>query len=59
MDEEFVKEIVKQLRILASTTIDASSIIFGVLLPGRVSDRVTAAYEKYFFGGKRRRGSPR
>ena len=49
-DEEFVKEIVQPLRALASVTIDVSGIIFGVLLPGRVSDRITAAYEKHLFG---------
>jgi NTE family protein len=49
-DEEFLKEIVAPLRALASTTIDAPGIIFGLLLPGRVSDRITAAYEKHLFG---------
>lgn len=49
-DEEFNTEIVKPLRALASKTIDAPGIIFGVLLPGRVSDRITRAYEDYLFG---------
>ena len=47
---DFVPEVVKPLRALASETIDADAIILGVALPGRVSDRVAGAYEKYLFG---------
>ena len=31
-------------------TIDAESIILGIVLPGRVSDKVAAAYEEHLFG---------
>jgi NTE family protein len=47
---DFVPEVVTPIRSLASETIDAEAIILGVVLPGRVSDRVTAAYEKHLFG---------
>ena len=38
------------MRKLAGRTIDAKAIILGLALPGRVSDRVAAAYEKHLFG---------
>jgi NTE family protein len=47
---DFVPEVVAPLRRLASETIDAEAIILGLVLPGRVSDRVAAAYEKHLFG---------
>jgi NTE family protein len=47
---DFVKEIVAPLRALASETIDAEAIILGLALPGRISDRVAAAYEHHLFG---------
>jgi NTE family protein len=48
---EFVPEVVAPVRALADETIDAEAIILGAILPGRVSDRVAAAYDKYLFGG--------
>jgi NTE family protein len=50
LQSDFVPEVVRPIRALASETIDAEAIILGVLLPGRVSDRVTAAYEAHLFG---------
>lgn len=47
---DFVPEVVAPIRALASETIDAEAIILGSLLPGRVSDRVAAAYEEHLFG---------
>lgn len=47
---DFVPEVVTPLRTLAGETIDAEAIILGIVLPGRVSDRVAAAYEKHLFG---------
>src|SRR3954470_17483763 len=38
------REFVAPIRELAGETIDADSIVFGLLLPGRISDRVAAAY---------------
>jgi NTE family protein len=49
--QDFVPEVVAPLRRLASETIDAESIVLGLVLPGRASDRVTAAYEEHLFGG--------
>lgn len=47
---DFVPQVVEPVRALASETIDAEAIILGIALPGRVSDRVAAAYEKHLFG---------
>ena len=46
----FVPKVVVPLRGLASETIDGEAIILGLVLPGSVSDRVAAAYEKHLFG---------
>lgn len=48
---DFVPEVVTPIRALASETIDAESVILGVVLPGRVSDRVAAAYDEHLFKG--------
>jgi NTE family protein len=50
LQQDFVTEIVSPVRSLAGETIDAEAIILGLALPGRVSDRVAAAYERYLFG---------
>lgn len=50
LQTDFVTEIVEPLRALAGETIDAEAIIFGLALPGRISDRVAAAYEHHLFG---------
>jgi NTE family protein len=47
---DFVAEVVVPIRSLASITIDAQAIITGLLMPGRVSDRVQAAYAEHLFG---------
>jgi NTE family protein len=49
--QDFVPEIVRPIRDLASTTIDAEAIVLGLVLPGSVSDRVKAAYNKHLFSG--------
>jgi NTE family protein len=46
---DFVPEVVVPLRALASETIDADAIVLGSLLPGRISDRIAAAYDEYLF----------
>jgi hypothetical protein len=38
------------VRKVASKTIDAGAIIKGILLPGSISDRITAAYRQALFG---------
>ena len=46
----FIAEVVAPIRNLAGETLDAEAIILGVALPGRVSDRVMAAYKHHLFG---------
>ena len=48
--QTFIHEIVTPLRALGRTTIDVKATILGLILPGRVSDRVAAAYESHLFG---------
>lgn len=48
--DAFIEHVVKPIRELAGTTIDAPSIIGGVLLPGSVAARVSKAYRKHLFG---------
>jgi NTE family protein len=43
-------EVVDPLRALASTTIDAGSIISGILLPGTISEQIADHYAKTLFG---------
>ena len=47
---DFVPEVVAPIRALAGETIDGEAIVLGSLLPGRVSDRIAAAYEEHLFG---------
>ncbi|WP_316235373.1 MULTISPECIES: patatin-like phospholipase family protein [unclassified Bradyrhizobium] len=46
----FRREVVEPLRALGRTTIDVKAVLLGLLLPGRTSDRVAAAYESHLFG---------
>ena len=48
---DFVPFVVSPIRLLADETIDAGSIIRGIALPGRVSDRVADAYNNILFKG--------
>ena len=48
--QDFVPQVVAPLRALASETIDQEAIVLGLILPGRVSDRVAAAYRDHLFG---------
>ena len=50
LQQDFVREVVAPLRALASETIDEEAIVLGLILPGRVSDRVAAAYKNHLFG---------
>jgi len=47
---DFVPQVVDPIRALASETIDAESILGG-LLSGRISDHVASAYNLHLFGG--------
>jgi NTE family protein len=46
----FEREVVTPVRQLASTTIDVSAVISGLLLPGTISDKVANAYRTHLFG---------
>ena len=50
LQSDFVPEIVEPLRALASETIDRDAILMGLVMPGRISDQVAAAYERHLFG---------
>ena len=43
--------VVDDVRRMAATSVDAGSIIGGILLPGTIGERVAAAYDKVLFGG--------
>jgi NTE family protein len=47
----FERELVKPIRDLAAETIDAESVVLGLLLPGRITDRVAEAYDRHVFHG--------
>ena len=46
---QFSDKVVAPVRKMASTTIDAGSVIGGLLLPGTVSDRIIGHYRKILF----------
>jgi NTE family protein len=48
--EKLTEEVVNPIRAFAQQTIDVSSVLKGVFLPGSISDRVASAYRKYLFG---------
>ena len=47
---DFVQHVVTPIRKLGGETIDAEAIVIGLVLPGRVSDKVAAAYTEHLFG---------
>jgi predicted acylesterase/phospholipase RssA len=51
LQSDFVPQVVAPIRALAEETIDAESIIWGMVLPGRISDRVAQAYDTHLFKG--------
>lgn len=57
--DDFFDRVVAPLRELAAVTIDKPSIITGILLPGRISDRVAGTYRKLLFGGLTLQDLPR
>ena len=52
VSSRFGSLVVEPIRKMAGVTIDAKSIIRGVLLPGSVSKRIIKAYKKYLYGNK-------
>jgi NTE family protein len=51
LNNDFVPKVVRPLRAMAGKTIDVSAVILGILLPGRISDRVAGAYDTTLFHG--------
>jgi NTE family protein len=51
IEKDFLPMVVEPLRRLARKTIDADAVIFGALLPGRISDRIANAYDDDLFHG--------
>lgn len=45
-------KVVKGIRQMASTSVDAGAILGGIFLPGTISDRVARAYDETLFDGK-------
>ena len=45
------EKVVDPIRALAGKTIDAESIIIGILTPGTISDKIRAAYDEFLFNG--------
>lgn len=48
---DLIPHVIAPIRALASETIDADAIFWGVPFPGRVSDQVVKAYDRYLFHG--------
>lgn len=44
---------VDNMRAMADTNVDVGAVIGGIFLPGTISDRVAAAYDKVLFKGKK------
>jgi NTE family protein len=55
---DFVPLVVSPIRALAEKTINVKTIILGVVLPGRVSDMVAKAYDRYLYNGATLQDSP-
>ncbi len=45
-----VKEVVDPIRAFAHQTVDVSSVLQGIFLPGTISEKVAKAYRKHLFG---------
>jgi len=50
LTHDFIPEVVNPIRTMARQTIDATSILGGVFLPGSVSEKIIKAYQKHLFG---------
>lgn len=47
---QYVEQVVRPIRALASRTIDRGAILGGILLPGTIADKIENAYRKHIFG---------
>jgi NTE family protein len=54
----FTEEVVAPIRALAGKTIDQGAVLGGIFLPGTISDKVIAAYDKLLFEGATLRDLP-
>jgi|RhiMethySRZTD1v2_1073278.scaffolds.fasta_scaffold100508_2 NTE family protein len=52
LKDDFIPKVVTPLRELAGETLDAEAVLLGLILPGRISDRVIGAYKEHLFGDK-------
>ena len=52
LKNDFVPKVVAPLRELAGETLDAEAVLFGLILPGSISDRVVGAYKEHLYGDK-------
>lgn len=48
--DDFVQEVIKPVRGMAARTIDSTSVIGGILLPGSIARKIAGRYRKYLFG---------
>jgi NTE family protein len=48
----FEAVVVREVRKMAGVTVDVESVLKGIFLPGTISDRVVAAYDKQLYKGK-------
>jgi NTE family protein len=49
--DDFVAKVVAPVRGLAGESIDREAIAWGLVLPGRIGDRIAAAYDEHLFRG--------
>ena len=52
LKDDFIPKVVAPLRELAGETLDAEAVLFGLILPGSISDRVARAYKEHLYGDK-------
>lgn len=49
--DDFIAKVVAPVRALAGETIDREAVGLGLLLPGRIGDRIAAAYDEHLYRG--------
>jgi NTE family protein len=49
--DDFIAKVVAPVRGLAGETIDREAIALGIVLPGRIGDRIAAAYDEHLYRG--------
>jgi NTE family protein len=51
LTSDFLPKVVAPIRALARRTIDVGAVVWGLILPGRVSERTAELYDKHLFNG--------